>query len=133
MIDQRLLTYIEQELKRGVPSVAIKNVLRDVGWADEVIDQAFAVVQNQIIPPSPNQAISKATTEENSEILPQIKKISTAKAGDKNKKLSLGLIIGLTIAILIILTGSWCFIFIVQSKQTPIADETIPNILKSKI
>jgi len=132
MIDQRLLTYIEQELKRGVPSAAIKNVLRDVGWADEVIDQAFAVVQNQIIPPSPNQAISKATTEENSEILPQIKKISTAKAGDKNKKLSLVLIIGLTIAILIILTGSWYFIFIVQNKQTPIADETIPNILKKQ-
>jgi len=48
-----LLNYVEQESKRGVPEYMVKKALRDAGWSDAQINEAFAAVQSKVTPPAP--------------------------------------------------------------------------------
>lgn len=125
MIDQRLFTYIEQELKRGVPNAAIMGALRDAGWAEDAIGQAFIAVQNRSTPPSPEIGLPEAA--------PHYGVIKTKKIRTKGRKLPLGVVLGVVGIIAVVLAAVWYFIFIAPGQQkNPDFDETAPNILKEK-
>ncbi|MGB2631928.1 MAG: hypothetical protein WBC48_03345 [Minisyncoccales bacterium] len=51
-MEQQLLTYIEQEIKRGVAEPMIKKALREAGWGDSLIEEAFALLQAPVPPAS---------------------------------------------------------------------------------
>lgn len=123
MIDQRLFMYIEQELKRGVPKAAIKNSLREAGWSEDAIEEAFIAVQNRNAPPSPKTELPEAAV--NFEKT-KIKKIKT-----KTRKLSLVAIITIVGIVAIVLAAGWYFVFIAPEHQTQSFDETKPTILKN--
>ncbi len=52
-MEEQLLNYIEQELKRGVARPAIKKALLDVGWKLALIEEAFGAVQSKAAAPAP--------------------------------------------------------------------------------
>lgn len=52
-MEKQLLDYVEQESKRGVPPLMIKKALREAGWDDPSITEAFTAVQSQKNPPLP--------------------------------------------------------------------------------
>jgi len=56
-MEQQLVNYIEQECKRGVPENMVKKALRDAGWVDQQIDEAFHAVQSRVTPPVPNSGM----------------------------------------------------------------------------
>jgi len=52
-MEQQLLNYVEQESKRGVPEHMVKKALRDAGWSDIQINEAFEAIQSRVTPPAP--------------------------------------------------------------------------------
>ncbi len=82
-MDQQLLIYIEQELKRGSQPDAVKKALCDAGWESALVQEAFAAVQSKTVAPLP-QNISSAPEKEvagkGEEFLPEKKEfLSEAK------------------------------------------------------
>ena len=121
MIDQRLFIYIEQELKRGVPNLAIKNALCDAGWPEEAVNQAFVAVQSRNAPPRPEPEFPEG---EIGQVTAKPKKIK--KRGRRLSPIAIVAIVGVVVAIL---AGIWYFIFIVPEQDSEMSDTT-PNILK---
>ena len=51
-MEQQLLEYIEQEIKRGVAEPMIKKALREAGWGDSLIEEAFVSLRAPVSPAS---------------------------------------------------------------------------------
>jgi hypothetical protein len=49
-MEQQLLIYIEQELKRGVSEAMIKKALVDAGWENAAVEEAFGAAQTKLFP-----------------------------------------------------------------------------------
>lgn len=126
MIDQRLFIYIEQELKRGVPNAAIKNALREAGWAEEAIGQAFIAVQSRNVPPRPVQELPAER------FSPGVSKYRIIKKG--GRKLPLGMIIAIVGVIVAALAGLGYAFFVAPERQeeSGVLDDTAPTILKKE-
>jgi hypothetical protein len=52
-MEQQLLNYIEQESKRGVSELMVKKALRDAGWSDAQVNEAFSALESKIVPLAP--------------------------------------------------------------------------------
>jgi hypothetical protein len=63
-MEQQLLNYIEQESKRGVPELMVKKALRDAGWSDAQVNEAFSALESKIVPMAP---VSPAAMKDESE------------------------------------------------------------------
>ena len=63
-MDQQLLAYIEQELKRGVRPETVKKALCDAGWEGGLVEEAFLVVQSKSAAPLPQFALPKKEPKE---------------------------------------------------------------------
>ena len=50
-MDQQLLAYIEQELKRGVRPETVKKALCDAGWEGQAVQEAILAVQSKTASP----------------------------------------------------------------------------------
>jgi len=61
-MDQQLLAYIEQELKRGVRPEVIQKALCAAGWESGLVKDALAAVQSGAAAPFP-QAVSAPSGE----------------------------------------------------------------------
>lgn len=53
------MDYVEQESKRGVSEFTIKKVLRNAGWDEVSIEEAFAAIQGRVAPPLPKAQAAK--------------------------------------------------------------------------
>ena len=52
-MDQQLLAYIEQELKRGVRPETVKKALCDAGWEGQAVQEAILAIQSKTVAPAP--------------------------------------------------------------------------------
>ncbi len=59
MNNQELLNYIKVQLQAGFSKAMIYQSLRESNWPDEVIDQAFAVVENKPLPTSMEEQVKR--------------------------------------------------------------------------
>lgn len=59
MNNQELLNYIKVQLQAGFSKAMIYQSLRESNWPDEVIDQAFAVVENKPVPTSMEEQVKR--------------------------------------------------------------------------
>ncbi len=50
------MSYVEQELKRGVSEPAVKKALRDAGWADNLVEEAFLAARPPALPVPPESS-----------------------------------------------------------------------------
>ncbi|HOX29666.1 MAG TPA: hypothetical protein P5080_00475 [Candidatus Paceibacterota bacterium] len=57
MPDQKLLDYINQQLKNGASEEGVKKALADVGWQQSFIDEAFAAIGKKIAVPIPDAKV----------------------------------------------------------------------------
>jgi len=57
-MDQQLLAYIEQELKRGVRPETVKKALCDAGWESQAVGEAILAVQSKSAAPAPEIAVA---------------------------------------------------------------------------
>lgn len=64
-MEQQLLTYIGQELRRGVPVPMIKKALKDAGWESDLVQEALDEVESQVVPPDPLAQIVRQDEKEN--------------------------------------------------------------------
>ena len=65
-MEQQLLNYIEQESKRGVPELMVKKALRDAGWSDAQVNEAFSALESKIIVPMTPVPVSAAAMKDES-------------------------------------------------------------------
>lgn len=65
-MDQQLLAYIEQELKRGVRPETVKKALCDAGWESQAVQEAILAIQSKAVAPAPK--ITSAPEEKKEEI-----------------------------------------------------------------
>ncbi len=65
-MDQQLLAYIDQELKRGVRPETVKKALCDAGWESQAVQEAILATQSKAVAPAPK--ITSAPEEKKEEI-----------------------------------------------------------------
>jgi len=104
-MEQQLLTYIEQELKRGVAEQMIKRALGDAGWESALIEEAFAVIQ----PPAASAVSGDGKKDEKQSGAPAGIPEQTAKTKLKKTLIVAGIVFGAAamIFILLIVYFSW--------------------------
>jgi len=118
MIDQRLFMYVEQELKRGVPDIAIKKALRETGWSEDLVRQAFAIVQSRAEPPRPEIELS----EEQMRV-----RVGRIKRPEKQgKKIPLITILAITL-VSVVLVGGWYYSFVYPQQKEAAGIKRILN------
>ncbi len=69
MNNQELLNYIKVQLQAGFSKAMIYQSLRESNWPDDLIDQAFAVVENKPMPESLQTKITKKFFWQNQKML----------------------------------------------------------------
>ena len=95
-MEKQLLDYVEQESKRGVAAQMIKKALRDAGWDDALVEEAFVSVQSPE-PPARPQA------EENADVIANNEE--TAATAGKKSSHRLLLVISISLMIFMIFVG----------------------------
>jgi hypothetical protein len=109
MINQELRTYIETQLARGVERSSIEKVLRDTGWKEEDIQNAFTAV----LPPKSSPVSASAY------IQPGVVNVMQGIEKDSSPKGRSLLISSLLITLLLVIGGFlYIFYFLIPSPQS---------------
>jgi len=121
-MDQQLLAYIEQELKRGVRPETVKKALCDAGWEGQAVQEAILAIQSKTVAPAPK--IMPVVEEKKEE------KISFAEMPEDKPKKHFS-VVKLALAAAVLVFAGIAIYFYLSDSSAP-AENSEPDILFEK-